>query len=113
MSATPWEKLPALPGHRNPCGCCPPIGSRFHPESVIAVGFGSATLERDGVVVIDGEQSYGKDGIGVTGADAEALAARDPDHAWRIVLFGPLHGETYQRHGPGEWMLVEKNEGFA
>lgn len=45
--------------------------------------------------------------------DAEAAALADPDHDWRIVLFGPLHGEVYQRHGPGEWMLVEKNEGFA
>ena len=46
-------------------------------------------------------------------ADAEALAAQDPDHDWRIVLHGPLSGRTYQRHGPGQWMLVEKNEGFA
>lgn len=45
--------------------------------------------------------------------EAEKLAAADPDHDWRIVLFGPLHGEVYQRHGPGQWLLVEKNEGFA
>ena len=32
---------------------------------------------------------------------------------WRIVLHGPLSGRTYQRHGPGRWMLVEKSEGFA
>lgn len=46
-------------------------------------------------------------------ARAEEAAALDPDHDWRIVLFGPLHGEVYQRHGPDQWMLVEKNEGFA
>lgn len=46
-------------------------------------------------------------------SDAEKAAAADPEHDWRIVLFGPLHGEVYQRHGPEEWNLVEKNEGFA
>lgn len=46
-------------------------------------------------------------------SDVEKLAAIDPDHDWRVVLHGPLHGETYQRHGPDEWNLVEKNQGFA
>jgi hypothetical protein len=46
-------------------------------------------------------------------AEVEKLAALDPDHDWRIVLFGPLHGEVYQRHGVGEWNLIEKNKGFA
>lgn len=45
--------------------------------------------------------------------EVEKLAARDPDHDWQIVLLGPLHGEVYQRHGVGEWCLIEKNEGFA
>jgi hypothetical protein len=45
--------------------------------------------------------------------EVEKLAAADPDHDWRIVMYSPLHGEVYQRHGPGEWNLVEKNEGFA
>ena len=49
----------------------------------------------------------------MTCADAEMLAAKDPNHDWRIVLHGPLSGRTYQRHGPGRWMLVEKSEGFA
>jgi hypothetical protein len=48
-----------------------------------------------------------------TTAQAEKVAKADPDHDWRIVLYGPLHGEVYQRHAPGEWVLVEKNKGFA
>lgn len=44
---------------------------------------------------------------------AERLARQDPDHDWRIVLYGPLHGEVYQRHGRNQWVLVESNEGFA
>jgi hypothetical protein len=49
----------------------------------------------------------------MTVAQAEELAKADPDHDWRIVLHGPLRGMTYQRHGDTQWMLVEKNEGFA
>jgi hypothetical protein len=49
----------------------------------------------------------------MTVAQAEELAAADPDHDWRIVLHGPLRGSTYQRHGEMQWMLVEKNQGFA
>jgi hypothetical protein len=44
---------------------------------------------------------------------AEARARKAPRHDWRIVLDGPLHGETYQRQGKNRWVLVEKNEGFA
>lgn len=132
-----WTKLDPLPAKSNPCLCCPPIGTRFHPESIIAVGFGDAHVERDGIIVwseLDVCQGCGGSGEndagwGVmrcpdcdgkkagmdywTGADAEKAAAADPDHDWRIVKFSPLHGETYQRHGPNEWMLVEVNEGFA
>lgn len=45
--------------------------------------------------------------------DVERLAKKAPDHDWRIVLYGPLHGEIYQRHGKGKWVLVESNQGFA
>lgn len=43
----------------------------------------------------------------------ERLARQDPDHDWRIILYGPLHGEVYQRHGKSQWVLVESNQGFA
>lgn len=85
-------------------------------DKMIAVGFGSATLERDGEVMLDGEamsqDAESWDDV-PTFTTAEHLAASDPDHDWRVVLHGPLHGETYQRHGPEEWVLVETNEGFA
>lgn len=109
-----WQKLPPLDGRANPCGCCPPIPAKAHMEKIIAVGFGSADVTRDGEVVLDGERAYqtGADDL-VSFAHAEGLAAADPDHDWRVTLFGPLHGEVYQRQGPGEWVLVGKNEGFA
>lgn len=79
----------------------------------IAVGFGSADVTRDGELVLDGERIVNEGEGWPTFADAEALAVIDPDHDWRVTLFGPLHGEVYQRHGPEEWVLVESNRGFA
>lgn len=110
-----WVKLPALEGKPNPCANCPPIEPLASLEKIIAVGFGSATVERDGVVVysepvgdaFDDEEAFWDFNR------AEQMAMLDPDHDWRAVFFGPLHGETYQRQGPDRWVLVEKNEGFA
>jgi hypothetical protein len=113
MPDTKWLKLPPLDGRRNPCACCPPIPARASMEDGIAVGFGTALVERDGEVILDGESRYSQTGECYTFADAEGLALQDPDHDWRVVLFGPLHGEVYQRQGAGEWLLVEKNQGFA
>ena len=79
---------------------------------MIAVGFGYAALTKNGAPIWSEDEAVA-DNSAMTGADAEALAAQDPDHDWRIVLHGPLSGRTYQRHGPGQWMLVERNDGFA
>ena len=49
----------------------------------------------------------------MTGAEAEALAAADPDHDWRISLMGPLREREYQRHEDGAWVLVKTGDGFA
>jgi len=107
-----YEKLPALDGRDNPCACCPPIPAVAPLDKIIAVGFGTACVTRDGELVLDGERWHENDGW-LRFADAEAQAALDPDHDWRVVLHGPLHGETYQRQGEDRWVLVEKNEGFA
>jgi hypothetical protein len=88
---------------------------------VIAVGFGCAQATRDGECVADGEVAFiVRNGIpermpewSLTFQDIEDLAMLDPDHDWRIELNGPLHGETYQRQGPGVWVCIETNEGFA
>lgn len=106
-----WEPLPALEGKPNPCMHCPPIRPALALDRTIAVGFGYAGVTRDGHGIweemgVDWEDCW-------TVARAESLAKRDPDHDWRIVMHGPMHGETYQRQGPASWVLVEKNEGFA
>lgn len=109
--ARPWLK-PAIPGRMGPCLCCGVASDFFHPEAVIAVGFGSACLTCDGrLVYAEGDEADDEEEM--TGADAEDTAATDPDHDWQISLYGPMRSRVYQRHGPGQWALIEQGEGFA
>jgi len=105
------KHLHLVEGGPNPCLNCPPIPTQATMSKLIAVGFGCAQVTKDGKMVLDGENPPGEDFV--TFADAEALAVADPDHDWRVVLHGPLHGETYQRQGTETWVCVERNEGFA
>lgn len=107
-----WTKLPPIEAHYGGCLNCGPRPAQFPLEGVIAVGFGYAALHKDWAPVWSEDEAVSDNSM-MTGADAEALAAQDPDHDWRIVLHGPLSGRTYQRHGLGKWMLAEKNDGFA
>ena len=104
---------PIVQGGPHPtCPVCAVIPTQAPMEKIIAVGFGVAFVSRDGEQVLDGESVSDTDGF-LTFADAEKMAVADPDHDWRVVLHGPLHGETYQRQGPSEWNCIERNDGFA
>lgn len=108
---TKTEHLPPLPGKPNPCLSCPPIVPKLSMRRRIAVGFGTASVERDGETVW--EESGHEYADCWTVQRAENRAAKQPLHDWRIILHGPMHGETYQRQGKGLWVLVERNQGFA
>jgi hypothetical protein len=45
-------------------------------------------------------------------SEFEAMATSDPERDWRLILWGPLSGQEYQRQD-GEWVLVKTNQGFA
>lgn len=105
-------KEPIIEGGHNPCANCPTIPTQARMDKIICTGFGRAEVQKDGATVINGEREW-ENGEPPTFADAERLAANDPDHDWRVILHGPLHGETYQRQGPGVWLCVERNDGFA
>ena len=110
-----WKKLQPLETKANPCAHCPPIFAEAPPEKPIAVGFGDAFVERDGHrIYTEPREMEDENGEALYWdfARAEQEAAQDPDHDWRATLYGPLHGETYQRQD-GKWLLVETNEGFA
>jgi hypothetical protein len=81
-------------------------------DMVIAVGFGIAQAFRDSDLIYS-EDPQGEFEDAMTVAQLEKLAAAEPEHDWRIVKHGPLHGETFQRQGPALWVCVESNQGFA
>ena len=109
---TTWAKLPAMAGRQQPCLHAGVAESLFPAEGCIGVGFGFAGVTRNGYTVwSENEQDDGLEEM--TGAQAEALAAADPDHDWRIVLEGPLSSRTYQRHDSARWVLVSQGDGFA
>lgn len=82
----------------------------------IVVGFGYAEAARDGVVVYS-ESNYAQENPNAinfpTAQSIEDMAAKDPEHVWRIRFYAAFAGETYQRNKNGEWVLIESNEGFA
>ena len=106
-----WTKLPAIEGRIAclTCGCG--AHDQFDMESIIAVGFGSAGVTKDGIGVWDEQEA--KNEQYWQGKDAEAEAAKDPDHDWRIYMNAPLYEAEYQRHGANHWVLVKKGDGFA
>lgn len=103
--------LPAIEGGPGHCLCCGDTKSQLCADSRISVGFGLAALTKDGEDVWTERQHEWDECMTV--AQAEELAKADPDRDWRIVIYGALSGRTYQRHGDMQWVLIEKNLGFA
>jgi len=110
-----WKKLPPLKSNKLHigCTCCSTAALKAPMNMEIAVGFGSAVVTKAGKTVYDGERDLQNGKDPKTVKEIEVIAKKDPDHDWRIVKHGPLHGETFQRHGNDEWICIESNEGFA
>lgn len=103
--------LPAVKGGITGCLNCGVANDTLPLDALIAVGFGDAHVSCDGEIIYQEPMRAGSRLR--TLRTFENKAAKDPDHDWRVVLDGPLHGETYQRQGPAHWVLVERNQGFA
>lgn len=110
-----WEKKPAIEAGGPACLCCGTPTSMFPADGWIAVGFGSAGVTCDGKDIYSEPYDFdGEDESAIwTGAKAEEAASADPDHDWRIYKYAPLYEAVYQRHGEGQWVLIERGEGFA
>jgi hypothetical protein len=108
-----FEKLPVIESKDLHVGClnCSTAAIVAPMDMLIAVGFGSATVTKDGELVYDEMSISGENYWTVQ--DAENLAIKEPDCDWRINKEGPLHGETFQRQGDNNWVCVESNRGFA
>lgn len=111
----PFEKLPPADPKDIHIGClnCSTAASVAPMDMIIAVGFGAAYVTKNGQIVYDGEGDRNANGVAKTVEEVEAMAAEEPDNDWRIVKDGPMHGETFQRHGPGQWVCVMSDRGFA
>ena len=115
MPKRKWTKLPPIKKGELHIGClnCSTAEYQASMDHLIGSGFGFAALLKDGDVVFDGDSVYEETGQYPSFAEAEAEAAKDPNHDWQVVIDTPLHGETYQRHGKNKWICVESNRGFA
>lgn len=108
-----WTKLdPILPKIMG-CLNCGRLIQQAPMDMLIAVGFGEAKVTKNGETVYSELNCHEDTEKFWTVQDAENEALKDPDHDWRIILFAPLRGKTFQRHGDGNWVLVEENMGFA
>lgn len=109
-----WEKKPQIKKEELHIGClnCSTAALKAPMDMIIAVGFGSALLWKDDELIYNESDCETEEEF-MTVREAEELTAADPEHDWRIEKYGPLHGETFQRQGPEEWICIESNQGFA
>jgi hypothetical protein len=109
------KKLNAVEAKDLHIGClnCSTAALKAPMDMMIAVGFGSAIVFKDGKMIYDGEADCHKTGKAKTVKHFEMLARKSPKSDWRIQKYGPMHGETFQRQGKNNWVCVESNQGFA
>ena len=89
------------------CGCgCGARATHAPMDGMPHPGFGGVSFVKDGEGVAELHE-------GATFADYEKIAALDPEHDWRIYIYGPLADYTYQRQGESKWALVKQGPGFA
>jgi hypothetical protein len=80
-------------------------------DTVIGVGFGHASLTRDGKPVFE-ESGQDADEL-PTAADAERVARAEPDRDWRIHLVSLREERHYRRQGDGRWVLYARGYGLS
>jgi hypothetical protein len=107
-----YEILTPIDGGPGGCLCCGYQHQHLPLDALIAVGFGSARVSKDGHSVYD-EMDVHDDADYWTAQEAENEALKAPEHDWRIHLVAPLSERHYQRQGEGLWVLYEKGIGFA
>ena len=111
MKKNSWKKLPCIGIQTKGCLNCGPLFPTLNLKCDLAVGFGDTTVTCDGTALY--REIEVPDGKWWTGRDAEKMAARDPNHDWRIDFHAPLYDAVYQRQAKNKWVLVEKGMGFA
>lgn len=111
MSAPTWLVPPLEGGTTNGCLNCPTRPNMLPLDTLLGVGFGQCFVSKDDETVYF-EDPNDEDGPPEL-ATFEAMATFAPDHDWRVTFDAPLWSGTWQRQGDGEWLLIERGEGFA
>ena len=113
-----WKFQKPWPQKRMHIGClyCSPVMRLLSMERVLMVGFGACTVSKDNMFVYHEsphEMEKWDYDYPITAMMYERIAAKDPEHDWRIAFYGPMHEEEYQRQGPGCWVMIHSGPGFA
>lgn len=111
--AMTWEKKPVVetPGFVNNCLEGGPQRVTLPLDTEISIGFGSCWVMKDDNCVYSETPWADEDAPKLQKFEDQAKA--DPDHDWQVHFRGAMSKETYQRHGDGSWVLIEKGVGFA
>lgn len=80
-------------------------------DTMIAIGLGSCWVMKDKECIYTHVPQAGENAPKLQDFEDQAKVA--PDHDWRVHFNGAMSRETYQRHGAGSWVLIEKGMGFA
>ena len=107
---TGFKQLPCIEEKNKVCPYCGCRHAILPMQEVIAVGFGDALLTKNGEFIYSAMEVQSCDDY-MSVAQAEELAAADPNHEWRIHLISPFSELHYQRQGECHWVLYKKGEG--
>lgn len=107
-----WKKEKPIKGGFGGCLHCGYQYDIAPEEMLIAVGFGIATVTKNGKEIYN-ENSIENESDLWTLKEAEEEALKDEDNDWRIHLVAPLSERHYQRQDKNKWVLYGKGQGFA
>lgn len=107
-----WKKEKPIKGGFGGCMHCGYQHDIAPEDMLIAVGFGVATVSKNGKEIYNEMQVKDEKKLW-TLKEAEQEALKDEDNDWRIHLVAPLSERHYQRQGINHWVLYEKGQGFA
>ena len=107
-----WKKEKPIKGGFGGCLHCGYQYDIAPEEMLIAVGFGVATVTKNGKEIYN-ENSIKNESDLWTLKEAEEEALKDEDNDWRIHLVAPLSERHYQRQDKNRLVLYEKGQGFA
>ncbi len=93
---------------------CPPPSPQTCPfDAVLAVGFGSVDVKRNGVLVWTGDDEC----VTLEGFEDAASCDKDPESKWTVTFDAPMASAVYERRkdecGGVSWVLVKRGAGFA